>query len=103
MGRMNINIPYIPKQLLANILKLFLSLSLENIKTVKLIIAIFIIFEMAIKEAIPKVIIKRFKILLLLPIEYKTEIETVKAVIKYIIKEYSKLIFFLIASFGDNK
>ena len=39
---------YIPKQLLANILKLFLSLSLENIKTVKLIIAIFIIFETAI-------------------------------------------------------
>ena len=51
----------------------------------------------------PKVIIRRFNILLLLPIEYKTDMDIDKAAVKYTIKEYSKLIFFLIASFGKSK
>ena len=102
IGSIKINIPYIPKQLLIKVVIFFLSLFLKNNDTVRLIIAILAILDIPIYAAIPNANIIKLNILALDTEEYKNDIARLREASKYIKKEYSKLIDFLIASLGFN-
>ena len=102
MGSIKINIPYIPKQLLMKVVIFFLLLFFKNNDTVRLMIAILAILDIAIYAAIPNANIIILSILALGADEYKNDIARLNEASKYIKKEYSKLIDFFIASLGFN-